>query len=112
MPASLALAIKSREDLAADAAERAEMKRLVLEASQREEDGDSALNRPRNQALPQGGPPKPPAGSGHGHGYYSRGGGTQAGQVQQRCGTKNSLKYWSVEWDTFYVPIYIVYVVC
>ena len=93
------------------------MKRLVLEASQREEDGESGLNRPRNPALSRGGPPKPPGGSGHGHGYYSRGGSTQAGQVQQRCGTRISLKYCSVHWMFFcsglhvlYVPIYVVYV--
>ena len=46
------------------------------------------MTRPRNQALAKGGPPKPSGGSGHGHGYYSRGGGTQAGQLQQRCGTR------------------------
>lgn len=71
VPASLALAVKSKEDLAADAAERAEMKRLVLQASQRDDDSSDVLS---TEGLSK----EAGRGRGYGHGgrgYSARGGG-------------------------------------
>ena len=45
VPASLSLAVKSREGYAQDAAERAEMKRLVLEAESRADEGLDASQK-------------------------------------------------------------------
>lgn len=74
VPANLALAVKSRESADRDAAERAEMKRLVLEAGDRDDGGVLPLPKvvqPRTAV-------KQPGGGHRGHGHPSRGGPTSA----------------------------------
>ena len=58
VPASLSLAVKSRQGYAQDAAERAEMKRLVLEAEYRDDNSNLPSIQPLKNAgkVPKGGP--------------------------------------------------------
>ena len=69
VPANLALAVRSRESADREAAERAEIKRLVLEAGLREDAGGVVV--PLNKLIQPHLPVKEPPG-GRGEGPNSR----------------------------------------
>lgn len=54
VPATLSLAVTSKEGYAQDAAERAEMKRLVLEAGTRDDDTNDPPIKQKTMTGPEG----------------------------------------------------------